>query len=158
MSQFEDLEFLRACLSSEFTADDLERAWTFLLKTPLAGHFLAQQFDKPALTQIILGAEQWQGVHWATGSASRALFSLSGRPVVCATFKSYVSVLQMGLCLVWGVEFPNVSLPDSLAEAAFALAERANPIDAGISGVAKGAPMAQQPGQDVPMGEEHNDD
>ena len=90
MSEFEDLEFLRAFLSSEFTADDLERAWTFLFKTPWAWHFLAHQFDKPALSQIILGAEQCQGVHKAMGAASRTLFALSGKPVVCATFRSYV--------------------------------------------------------------------
>ena len=80
----------------------------------------------------------------------------SGKQVVCATFKSHSSVLQMGLCLVWGVEFPNVTLPDNLAEAAFALAERANP-ESGMARPAHGALGAHKAGQDVPMADTKED-
>ena len=62
----------------------------------------------------------------------------------------------MGLCLVWGVEFPNVTLPDNLAEAAFALAERANP-ESGMARPAHGAPGAYKAGQDVPMADTKED-
>ena len=55
---------------------------------------------------------------------------------------------------MWGVEFPNVTLPDNLAEAAFAPAERANP-EAGVTGAAHGAPSAQEPGHDVRMANEN---
>ena len=62
----------------------------------------------------------------------------------------------MGLCLVWAVEFPNGTLPGNLAEAAFALAERANP-KSGMARPAHGALGAYKAGQDVPMADTKED-
>ena len=65
----------------------------------------------------------WQGGGWNSSSASKKLYELVGVPILSSDFSVYRGAFLYSLALFWEVEIPEVSLPDSAAAAAFALAK-----------------------------------
>ena len=71
---------------------------------------------------IITAGEQWRGEGWTTGRASKALYEVTGVPLVSANVEDYKGSFLYALALHWGLDIATFDLSERASDAAFALA------------------------------------
>eukprot|EP00667_Euglena_gracilis_P011756 EG_transcript_12027 len=105
-----------------------EEGWSKLMfNLEAAKELRAQPADQIAL--LLLAGARFTGRGWSTGKASRALYQLSGIPLVRGSFPPYRDIWLMALALIWGVDVPQLDLEPEAAAAAFAIASQAEQHD-----------------------------
>ena len=76
-----------------------------------------------AAVGVIQAGLQWSGGGWNSSTASKALFQLTGVPLVSKDFTSYRDAWLYGLAQHWQVEVPECELSPQAAAAACAVTE-----------------------------------
>ena len=79
--------------------------------------------DPNKAAALMVEGLQWSGGGWNSTTASKALFELTGVPLVTSNFGQYRDAWLYALALHWQIDIPECTLVDQAAAAAFALAE-----------------------------------
>ena len=110
---------LVASLTTE--GPQFEESWAkFMFNMDEAQRLRAANQDEILL--VLQAGSKFMGTGWTTGKASKALFQLSGVPLVKASVQPYRDTWLFALALILNVDLPAVELAQECADAAFAVA------------------------------------
>ena len=110
------------------------QAWSeFLLNAPRV-RALSDDMDHNKAQAILAAGHARQnsgGTPWSTSKAFKALYDLTGVPLVSQDLQEYLRCFLFALAILWEVDVPAYTLSDRASEAAAALAEAFGASDEG---------------------------
>ena len=100
---------------------DFEQAWSSFFLDVNRVQALPGQVTADQARALIQAGQRWSGAGWNTSRASKALWNLTGVPLVKAAWMDYRNAFLYALSLFLEVDVQELDLGDKVAEAAFTL-------------------------------------
>ena len=113
------MEFIKVLQNPDH--QDFEAAWNTFFLDVTRVQALPGLLSAEDARSLITAGQRWSGSGWNTSKASKAIYALTGVPLVKAAWVDYRNAFLYALSLLLEVDVQELDLGDKVAEAAFTM-------------------------------------